>query len=35
MEIIIGFVLGIIVCRSNDKYKWFDKIWKNITNKVK
>jgi len=26
MEIIIGIVIGICICRSNDKYKWVKKI---------
>jgi len=25
MEYIIGIIIGIVLCRSNDKYKWFDK----------
>jgi len=32
MEIIIGIIIGIALCRSNDKYKWVSKtkgkIWK-------
>jgi hypothetical protein len=26
MEIIIGIILGIVICRSNDKYKWVKKL---------
>jgi hypothetical protein len=26
MELIIGIVIGICICRSNDKYKWVSKI---------
>jgi hypothetical protein len=33
MEILIGFILGVIVCRSNDKYGWFNKIIKKIKSK--
>jgi hypothetical protein len=25
MEYVIGIIIGIALCRSNDKYKWFDK----------
>ena len=26
MGLIIGIVIGICICRSNDKYKWVQKI---------
>jgi len=26
MEIIIGIIIGIALCRSNDKYKWVKKV---------
>ena len=30
MEIIIGIIIGIALCRSNDKYGWFT----NCCNKI-
>ena len=35
MEIIIGIIIGIALCRTNDKYKWFDNSWKKVIKKVK
>jgi len=35
MEIIIGIIIGIALCRSNDKYQWFSNCCKKIMKKVK
>jgi len=35
MEIIIGIIIGIVLCRTNDKYKWFDNCCKKVIKKVK
>jgi c-di-AMP phosphodiesterase-like protein len=35
MEILIGIIIGIILCRSNDKYKWFNNCCDKIMNKIK
>jgi len=35
MEIIIGIIIGIVLCRLNDKYKWFSNCCKKVMKIVK
>jgi len=35
MEIIIGIIIGVALCRLNDKYGWFDNCCKKVMKKFK
>jgi hypothetical protein len=35
MELIIGIIIGIALCRTNDKYQWFDNCCKKVVKKFK
>jgi hypothetical protein len=35
MELIIGIIIGIGLCKSNDKYGWFDNCCNKIMKKFK